>query len=294
MLPGALLGQEEALLIPKTPDGRVVFAIPFQGGTLLGTTDDDYTHLAEEPVLEAGEIDFLLHALQPYVSKPLDRSMVKAGFGGLRPLLAAASGRGTKRLVRDHEIEHDTNSNLFSLLGGKWTTYRLMAKDAIDAVDIQLQAPRGCLTANHRLAGANGYRRDTWQQIQQAYGWDESVCKQLAGTYGSRAAEVAALTLQAPALAEKIHPDYPFIAAQVVYAAGKEMVCKLRDIMARRIRLEICDWSAARDAAPAVCKLAGETLGWSAEKQRQETEYYINMIKSWAAKAGINTGQSVL
>jgi glycerol-3-phosphate dehydrogenase len=293
MLPPWVFGQEEALLIPKTPDGRVLFAIPFQGATLLGTTDEDYPNPDTEPQLESGEVDYLLKTLQPYVAMRLDHSMVRAGFGGLRPLLTAESIRGTKGLLRDHEVEYDATSNLYSLLGGKWTTYRLMAKDAIDAVDMQLQAPRGCLTATHRLTGASGYRPDTWKKIQNEYGWDDNICRRLADTYGGKAAEVAALTCSAPGLADRLHPEFPFIRAQVVYAAEKEMAMSIRDVLARRIRLEICDWAACRKIAPEVGKLLGKTLGWTTEKQANEIDAYCKTMDFWMKKAGVNTGQSL-
>ncbi len=135
ILPYETLQSNDAMLIPKTTDGRVVFAIPFEGQLLVGTTDTEYTALTEEPVLDEKEAEFLLDTLRPYLQKPPLLSEVKAGFGGLRPLLAADPTKSTKGLTRDHEVEHDEVSNLVSLLGGKWTTYRLMAKDAIDTAE---------------------------------------------------------------------------------------------------------------------------------------------------------------
>ena len=140
VLPANILRGEDAMLIPKTPDGRMVFVVPFEGQLLLGTTDQDHPDLEQEAVLEAVEADFLLTTLQPFVKEKLNRQLVKAGFGGLRPLVIAPSGAGagqrvkaTRRMLRDHEVEYDPASGLLSLLGGKWTTYRLMARDAVDA-----------------------------------------------------------------------------------------------------------------------------------------------------------------
>ncbi|MEI7587621.1 FAD-dependent oxidoreductase, partial [Runella sp.] len=153
VLPYEVLKSEDAMLIPKTSDGRVVFAIPFEGQLLLGTTDTDYRDIDKEPILEEQEVDFLLDTLTRYLAKRPDRSQVKAGFGGLRPLLAASESASTKKLVRDHEVEHDELSNLVSLLGGKWTTYRYMAQDTIDKVCELLGVERECKTTNHVLVG---------------------------------------------------------------------------------------------------------------------------------------------
>jgi glycerol-3-phosphate dehydrogenase len=275
-----VLNSKDAMLIPKTKDGRVVFAIPFEGDLMLGTTENDYQNLSEEPQLEAEEIDFLLETLERYLQKPLDRSQVKSGFGGLRPLLSASANKDTKKLVRDHEIEEDQASGLISLMGGKWTTYRLMAKDTIDiaAQTLGIEAP--CSTENHLLAGAVGYNPIDCQHISDKYALPDDVAKHLVAKYGSRAAQVADLTLGSPMLASRLAAKYSYIEAEVVYHCQQEMACKIRDVLARRTRLEVLDWQGATQVAPKVAELMAQQLGWNATQTQQELDQYLGFIAS--------------
>lgn len=280
-LPLTVTGSPEtALLIPKTRDGRVVFAIPFQGELLLGTTDQEYPNPDREPVLEAAEIDFLLETLQPYVSQILHKKQVKAGFGGLRPLIATAK-KHTKGLVRDHEVEYDPVSGLFSLLGGKWTTYRLMARDAVDAVCRQLGINTPSATSNYLLAGAENFEDGYWQQLYKKYGLPEDVAQHLNSNYGNKAKQVAGLTKENPELAQRLAPEYPFIRAEVIYAIREEMACAPRDVLARRIRLEILNWQATLEAVPTVVALMATELGWDKKEQERQLETYTLQITSF-------------
>ena len=292
VLPHATLGSDDALLIPKTRDGRVVFAIPFEGQLLLGTTDDDYSDLEKEPVLEADEVDFLLETLQPFLKEKIDNKLIKAGFGGLRPLITSSNQRipkstnnQTKSLVRDHETEHDPASNLLSLLGGKWTTYRLMAKDAVDAVCDLLGNSVECSTASQRLAGAEGWYPDFWKKMLEAYGLETDIAQHLAQKYGSCAVFPAGLASERPELSGRLLQGFHFLKAEVIYAVREEMACTLRDFLARRIRLEITDWKAAEAAAPEVARLMGIELGWSPERQQQATTEYVTLIQSFRHRA---------
>jgi glycerol-3-phosphate dehydrogenase len=279
VLSGDIMPGKDALLIPKTRDGRVVFSIPFEGHVLLGTTDDDYTALDQEPILEAAEVDFLLETLQRYAAKTLSPTMVLSGFGGLRPLIAATGS--TKGLVRDHEVEHDPASNLFSLLGGKWTTYRLMAKDAIDEVCALLGNTQPCTTDTHVLTGGANYRFEDWADLQRETGWDTDICQNLLQKYGSRYRAVADLALKNPELAHRVHPRFPYLCAEVVYSAQHEMAVTIRDFLARRVRLEISDWAATIEAAPIVGQHLGQTLGWTAAEQAVAVQEYVALVEGF-------------
>ncbi len=282
VLPLEVLGSKEALLIPKTPDGRVVFAIPFFGKLLLGTTDEDYHGGDAEPMLESQEVDYLLETLAPYVARPVTPDMVTAGFGGLRPLIQAA-GASTKGLVRDHEVEHDTRSNLFSLLGGKWTTYRLMAKDAVDAVCHQLDNTQPCTTEAHTLVGGNNFVPDFWQIIQKECGLAEDIARHLHQNYGSEWPKLAQIIQESPENAARLVNGYPFIQAEVIFAARYEMCCTLRDFFARRIRLEIMDWAATLANIDTVSGILAKELGWpdaSAKASEYRTLLEAMVLKS--------------
>lgn len=285
VLPYEVLKSDDAMLIPKTSDGRVVFAIPFEGQLLLGTTDTDYTKLDQEPVLEEKEVDFLLDTLAPYLAKRPVKSQVKAGFGGLRPLLAADASDSTKKLVRDHEVEHDAVSNLVSLLGGKWTTYRYMAQETIDKACELLGNERACQTADHVLVGGEDFAFEDWKIIQTVYRLAKDIAKHLIRKYGSRAHKVARLTQENVTWAQRLVDKFPFIQAEVIYQVREEMACTLRDVLARRMRLEIMDWEAAQEAVPVVANLMAQELGWTQEQKQQQTDDYLRLLQSFIQSA---------
>ena len=282
MLPADVLKSKDAMLIPKTKDGRVVFVIPFEGDVMVGTTDDEYSDLKKEPVLESQEIDFLLDTLRPYLAKVPDRSAIKSGFGGLRPLIASSGSKATKKLVRDHEVEYDESSNLLSLLGGKWTTYRLMAKDAIDDACKLLEVDTPCSTQHHYLVGGEGYRFEDWRAIEPEYKLEADICQHLLHKYGTQAREVLK-----HGLTERLHPDYPFIEAEVLYTVKQEMACTLRDFFARRIRLELLDWQVTYDTVPKVAKLMSKQLQWTQQQEQNNIAAYQALLTNFMQSAGV-------
>ena len=287
VLPLRYFNSDYAMLIPKTKDGRMVFAIPFEGNLLLGTTDDPASDLMHEPMLEATEVAFLLETLQPFVAGDIDKSDVKAGFGGLRPLVkpGKTTEQATKSLLRDHEVEFDASSGLVSLLGGKWTTYRVMAKDAIDFVCSKVGWSAPCRTETHSLAGAVGWEKDLWKKLSQTYQLDADVSQHLAGKYGVNAEQVARLAAQDDYLKQRILPHFPFIKAEVVYGAQEEMVVEISDFMARRIRLEYSEWESAKVATPEVARLLGRTLGWSEQETAARSNEYMAQITNYQKRA---------
>lgn len=287
VLPREILQSEDAMLIPKTSDGRVVFAIPFGDELLVGTTDTEYNQLEEEPLLNKREVDFLLSTLNPYLATTPRPEQIRSGFGGLRPLLAADPRKATKRLTRDHEVEHDPTSNLVSLLGGKWTTYRLMAKDTLDEVDKLLGQEHPCRTDEYVLTGGDGYQPDSWKKLQAATQLPEDICRHLSRTYGSRAENVAALVQSDPGLGERLVPRYPFIRAEVVYTTQHEMAVTPRDVLARRMRLEILSWEDTLACLPVVADLMASSLGWSKATRQHMADTYAAQLTLFIQEATV-------
>lgn len=285
VLPYEVLNSENAMLIPKTPDGRVVFAIPFEGAMMLGTTDTESDDVENEASLNKAEVDYLVSTLNPYLAEKIDISKIKSGFGGLRPLLSADPTKSTKTLLRDHEIEIDPVSNLMSLLGGKWTTYRLMAKDTIDQADKIFGNENDCTTHRHMLVGGANYDFDSWRFLVKNYGLEEDISKHLVKKYGSRAGEVAKLAVSDPDLKNKLDARYPYIKAEVVYTVRYEMAVTPRDILARRIRLEITDWKATLRALPMVAELMATELGWDQETKENQIAQYSQQLRYFMTEA---------
>lgn len=287
VLPPEVLQSQDAMLIPKTKDGRVVFVIPFEGEVMVGTTDDEYRDLEKEPILVEQEIDFLLDTLRPYLAKVPDKSQIKSGFGGLRPLIASSGSKATKKLVRDHEVEYDEKSTLLSLLGGKWTTYRLMAKDTIDEACKLLEKKTECSTELHYLIGGENYNFEDWKTIQKKHNLDEDICQHLLKKYGSKADDILQLSTNNQSLKERIHSKYPFIKAEVIYTVREEMACSLRDFFARRTRLELMDWKATFESIEIVAELMAIELIWTETQKNENIRTYKTLLKSFMKSANI-------
>ncbi|QDK82955.1 FAD-dependent oxidoreductase [Spirosoma sp. KCTC 42546] len=293
VLPRETLASDYAILIPKTADGRVVFAIPFGDKVFVGTTDNDYENLNQEPILEPDEVDYLLETVKPYLANAPHRSDIQAGFGGIRPLIVS-SRADTKTLLRDHEVEYDPESGLLSLLGGKWTTYRVMAQDAIDRVAELLSKPVRSSTETHYLVGGENYRFEDWQLVQTNYGLPADVCKHLMRTYGTRAQNVAKLAEQYPQLASKLTDSQPFLKAEIVYQVREEMAVTVRDVLARRWRLELSNWQLTAELAPKVAELMATELGWSEAHQAEQIRSYQQLLETFVKQAGLSFEQSVM
>ncbi|WP_064198389.1 MULTISPECIES: glycerol-3-phosphate dehydrogenase/oxidase [Emticicia] len=284
MLPHEVLRSQDAMLIPKTKDGRVIFVIPFEREVMVGTTDDEYRDLEKEPILVEQEIDFLLDTLRPYLAKVPEKSAIKSGFGGLRPLIASSGSKATKKLVRDHEVEYDEKSNLLSLLGGKWTTYRLMAKDTIDEACKLLNNETECRTEQHYLIGGENYTFEEWKNIQEKYKLDEDICQHLVKKYGTKANDVLENSNQT----DRIHQNYPFIKAEVIYTIREEMVGSLRDFFARRTRMELMDWQATFSSVDNVAEIMAVELAWSETQKQVNITEYKKLLKNFMQTANIH------
>jgi glycerol-3-phosphate dehydrogenase len=241
---------DHALLIPKTADGRVLFAVPWLGKVILGTTDTPRHDLAREPEPFAEEVAFILGESARYLRRAPQRRDVRSVWVGLRPLVKPAQEEGddTKAISREHTVAI-SRSGLVTVTGGKWTTYRAMAEDVLDkcvrgGLLPMLPAPA---TAAHRLVGAPAAGVDL-TRISEAPG---------AHLYGSERALLERLPGAEKALAPHVSE------AMVRFAARYEYARTVEDVLARRSRLLFLDAKAAADAAPAVAQVLGEELGHS-------------------------------
>jgi glycerol-3-phosphate dehydrogenase len=287
LLPIDALASNDALLVPKTDDGRVIFAIPWLGRLLVGTTDEETT-LQDEMVVKEEEAEYLLKQLNRYLDHPLNRNQIVSGFAGMRPLVASGSSRRTKELIRDHEVEVDSCSGLISVLGGKWTTYRAMAEDAINTVLQRLALPAApCTTSNHRLTGSEEWSPNFWAELVRNYGISKETARHLSHKFGTAAREVLDLTIDSPQLKEPIVDGSFSIRAEVVYGVREEMATSIEDILARRTGLQLFSWEQARAAAPAVGAIMARELGWSPNQQKDAVEEYVNKISRLMQLTGL-------
>jgi glycerol-3-phosphate dehydrogenase len=279
--------RNDSLLVPKTEDGRVIFAIPYLGRLLVGTTDDAASP-NDEMVVTRPEIDYLLRQVNPYLNAPLAAADIVSGFAGIRPLVQSGHSASTKQLIRDDEVEVDPRSGLISILGGKWTSYRLMAERTIDAVQRSAGlALGGCVTREHRLAGSERFHAAFWQELMAAGGIREATAQHLARKYGTDAVAVLQLAAGDPALGRPLVEGAAPLRAEVVYAVRSEMAATVEDVLARRIGLELYDWRLAMEAAPAVAGLMANELGWTATGRDRAASEYAAKIAHFLDAAGL-------
>ncbi|MCJ8167182.1 glycerol-3-phosphate dehydrogenase/oxidase [Pontibacter sp. E15-1] len=261
----SFLGGQDALMIPKTSDGRVLFGIPWHGKLLLGTTDTVRKKPQLEPRPLAQEIDFILENCARYLVNPPSREDALSVFAGLRPLAAAeAAGTKTKEISRSHKVTV-TKSQLISIIGGKWTTFRKMGEDTVDAlVKLQhLQLPRSA-SASIKL-----------------HGYEASAPEGPLAIYGSDAFGIRELMAQVPALAKPLHPRYPHTGAEVVWMVRQEMALKVEDVLARRMRILFLDARAAQEMAPAVAEIMRAELGESEDWGLREIAEFEQLAKRY-------------
>ncbi len=292
VLPAETLDSATALLIPRTEDGRVLFAIPWMGRVLVGTTETE-TGLPGDRLLTPADIDYLLRHLNRHLVHPVVPGQIVSGFAGVRPLLRGSSRRETKRLPRDYVVERDPASGLVSLLGGKWTTYRAMAETAIDVVQTYLGGSvRTCTTAHRRLAGSEGYAPNDSATLARRFGLTEACALHLDRKYGSRAQDVLHLVREDPELGVPLVAGLAPLRAEVVFAARCEMALTIEDVLARRIGLQYYGWQEAISAGPTVARILGKELGWSEPDSRKAMDDYAAGIQAFMARAGLDGGRS--
>ncbi len=237
------------MLIPKTSDGRVLFMLPWEGSTLVGTTDT-LTTLTDDPKPTQNELDYLLTYCEEYFDTPLSQKNIKASWTGLRPLVRNPNVEDTSKLCRDHLIEV-SDSGLVSIMGGKWTTFRKMAEDTIDRAALEgLVKAEKSDTENIVLLGGEDYTENTYFELQRQTGLDLDICEHLVGSYGTLAFEVVAAGSTA-----RIQEEYPYIQAEVIWAVEKEYAQNLSDILHRRIRLAFLDTQKTLDSIAQVEQL---------------------------------------
>ena len=236
-----------AMLIPKTTDGRILFAVPWHDKVVIGTTDTTAPDISEEPQATNEEIHFVLDNFNRYINTQLTSSDIKSVFTGLRPLVKMKNIQSTADLVRDHSIVVSA-SGLVTITGGKWTTYRKMARDVINMAIRSGNLPfRRCRTRSIKLL--------LGQKV-----------------VGKKASEL-------------LHSNYPFTKDDVIYAIHHEMACTLEDILARRIRLLFLDVKVAIEVSPLVCRLLQKELDHDDMWYQSQLESFRSLSKQYLPKS---------
>jgi glycerol-3-phosphate dehydrogenase len=268
VLDKSFLKSDDAIMIPKTSDGRVLFVVPWHDRALVGTTDTLLENESFEPRALEEEIDFVLNTARQYLAKKPTREDVKSVFAGLRPLAAPKDGsKNTKEVSRSHKVV-TSETGLISIIGGKWTTYRKMAEDTInEAMKVHRLGNTTSKTQNLSIHG--NIKPEQVDRSSHLY------------VYGSDIEKIKALQKSNPEYSEKIHPDHPFTVAEIIWAVQNEMAETIEDILARRVRLLFLDARAAIDSAHKIASIIATENGHSAEWANSQEKEFIELANGY-------------
>ncbi len=265
VLDRSFLPGDAAIMVPKTSDGRVMFAIPWHDHVLLGTTDTPIDHLSLEPRATDAEIDFILDTAAQYLTRRPNRADVLSVFTGIRPLVKTSDTAATASLSRDHTILV-SGSGLITIAGGKWTTYRKMAEDCVDhAATIARLEDRPCITRTLKIHGHE----------------DQPPIDDELRYYGSTAAQLREVMRADATLARQLHSALPIRAVQVIWAARHEMARTLDDVLARRTRALFLNARAAIEMAPDAAALLAFELGRDGEWQSNQVAQFTALARNY-------------
>ena len=239
VLDADFLPGKTAIMIPHTKDGRILFAVPWHGKLLIGTTDTEVKEYPLDPIAQETEIGFLLEHAAEYLTKNPSKTDIKSVFAGLRPLVKSNNSESSSELSREHKIEISQNG-LVSIMGGKWTTYRNMGKDVINKASTYAGLPR--VKSKTKDLQLNGFHSNP-----HIFG--------ALSIYGSDALKIDKLCDENSILKDKIHPNYSIIKAQIIFAIRNEKAKTVEDFLARRTRLLFLDAKASMESAPLVAEI---------------------------------------
>lgn len=256
---------DAAIMVPHTDDGRVLFAVPWHGKALVGTTDTPIEKPSLEPVALEEEIEFILRHAKQYLTKDPKRSDVKSVFAGLRPLVRPEDAKSTAEISRSHHLQV-SEAGLVTIAGGKWTTYRKMAEDTINQAELVAGLDNTpCKTEGLRIHG--WLKNIDWKNHLHVYGSDMVGLKKLLKEY--------------PELNSPLHLNLPYLKGEVVWAVRNELAVTIEDILSRRTRALLLDAKASLEMAPEVGRLIASEFGYDDAWVQQEVKEYEALAKNY-------------
>lgn len=265
VLDKGFLPGNKAIMIPQTKDGRVLFAVPWHGKLLIGTTDTPISSYPLHPIPQDQEIEFLLSHAAEYLTKNPTTSDIKSIFTGIRPLVSPENSKNTAEISREHRIEI-SNQGLVSIMGGKWTTYRKMAKDVINAASTLVALPR--VKSTTQFLKLHGYDKNAAN-----YG-DLSI-------YGSDALLIEEIYSENALYEKQLHPDYSITVGQLLFSIRHEKAKSIEDLLARRTRLLFLDVQASISVALVVGNILATELNKDKEWLYSEVQSFIQTANTY-------------
>ena len=258
----------------------VLFIIPWGNEWLLGTTDTDYTGDREYPLADSVDIDYILNEANKVLLPKIRREQIISTYAGLRPLVSPAKDSSTTKISREHTVDHPLKG-FVSIAGGKYTTYRVMAADAVDAAvkDLDRKVAKSS-TKTIPIIGAAGYKMLIKQiaSLAQSYSVSTACVERMLNRYGSLVSDIFQVIAKDPSLAVEVEPGSGYIKAEVLYAVTHEGARTLVDVLARRLRLVMEHADHGLSAARELAELIAPTLGWSEDDINREVADFENFI----------------
>ena len=267
VLDKSFLPGDTAIMVPHTDDGRVLFAVPWHDKIIVGTTDTPVKKYPLEPQAMEEEIEFLLSHTARYLTKDPTLADIKSIFVGLRPLVMEGDSKDTSAISREHKVEV-SKSGLVTLAGGKWTTYRKMAEDALDkAVLIGNLPSKKSVTEELQIFGYHHYP-EVFNELK---------------IYGSAVPLIRKILDEKPNYSQKLHPDYNHVEGEVIWAVRNEMARTIEDFLARRTRMLFLDVKASLEMAPKVAALMAEALDYDQNWQTEQIKEFEKLAEKYSA-----------
>mmetsp|Transcript_7499 Transcript_7499/g.13508 ORF Transcript_7499/g.13508 Transcript_7499/m.13508 type:complete len:540 (-) Transcript_7499:210-1829(-) len=292
VLPGYFCPGGIGMLDINTSDGRFLFFLPWQGSTLVGTTDRKGPPVSYHGPPEE-EIQWLLREVKKYLSSDIQvrRSDVLSAWQGFRPLASDPHALPGAPTSRDHVISTNPDTGVTFVTGGKWTTYREMAKDVVDKLvklhkdDWKAKNIGPCVTHNNPLRGGVGYSRNVPVKLVQKFGVSQDTATHLAHTYGMYAFEVCKMaeptTKRWPRFGNLLVEGYPYLECEVAYACRNEMACTVKDMLTLRMRIAFLNKDAAISVAPRVADLMAKEMRWSKKERNRQLKEAQDLLETF-------------
>jgi len=259
----------------------VLFLIPWGDKWIVGTTDTPYEGDRSKPLATQKDVQYILDQANRVLDPQLKAEDIIGVFAGLRPLVANKTGSATTKLSREHTVDRPA-PGFVSIAGGKYTTYRVMAKDAVDLAVLDLRRlVNDSVTEKLPLIGADGYfaLKQQVTKIAEDHSISEATVTHLLDRYGSLIEEVLALIAEDASLSERIIPELAYLKAEILHAVTHEGALSVEDVLLRRTRISFEAFDGGADAAKEVAKIIGEVLGWSAKERNDSVNAFLAVIE---------------
>lgn len=283
----ALVGvNDTGIVLPETDDGRILFIVPWGDRAVIGTTDTGSGDL-DHPEASVEDIDYLLRHVNRYLNVTLGHSDLISVYAGYRPLVRSRS-KPEANLSRTHVVLEEDNG-MVTIVGGKLTTYRRMAQDAMDVVAKRDGMPIAHPTMNLPLSGAMDWKRSQRDLARRCSAMDlaPDIERSLEWNYGRNALDILDLIEADRTLGERIIPELPFVRGEIIYACRAEMAMRLEDMLARRMRIELEDHHRGAEVAADVARTMAGELGWTSDQAQAEADGYIAFVRGSLAEEGL-------